>query len=138
MNTHQFIIAQSANGGIGNLIMPLLLIIIFWVVLIRPQQKRAKEQRERQANLKKGDKVITIGGMHAIVNAVSDSTVSLKVSDGNFVKYDKTAIASVVNKEKPSSDSQTKSESESEFSKSKSESSKSKSESSKSESKSES
>ena len=130
MNTHQFIIAQSANGGFEGLIIPLsLMIIMWWVVIIRPQQKRTKAHKERQANLKKGDKVITIGGMHAIVNAVSDSTVSLKISDGNFVKYDKTAIASVVNKEKPSSDSQTKSESESEFSKSKSESSKSESES---------
>ena len=99
MNTHQLIIAQSKTGGFDALIMPILLIIIFWVVLIRPQQKRAKAQKERQANLKKGDNVITIGGMHAMVNAVSDTTVSLKISEGNFVKYDKTAIATVLNKE---------------------------------------
>jgi len=104
MNIHQFIIAQS-QGGFENLIMPILLIVIFWVVLIRPQQKRAKAQRERQASLKKGDNVVTIGGMHAIVNAVSDTTVSLKVSDGVFVKYDKTAIASVLNKDETSSES---------------------------------
>jgi len=61
--------------------MPILLIVIFWVVLIRPQQKRAKAQRERQASLKKG------------------------VSDGVFVKYDKTAIASVLNKDETSSES---------------------------------
>ena len=63
---------------------------------IRPQQKQRKELAAKQSALKKGDKVVTIGGMHAIVNAVSERTVSLKISEGNFVKYDKTAIASVV------------------------------------------
>ncbi len=74
----------------------ILMFIIFWVVLIRPQQKQRKELAARQAALKKGDKVITIGGMHATVNAVSDRTVSLKIADGVFVKYDKTAIATVL------------------------------------------
>ncbi len=101
MNTNTLIIAQ-AGGGLAQLLMPVLLIIIFWVVLFRPQQKRAKALRERQANLKKGDNVVTIGGMHASVNAVSDTTVSLKVGEGLFVKYDRTAIASVLNKEEPS------------------------------------
>lgn len=100
MNIHQLIIAQGqGSAGIQQLIMPILLIVIFWVILIRPQQKRAKALRERQANLKKGDNVVTIGGMHATVNSVSDTTVSLKISDGIYVKYDKSAIASVLNKE---------------------------------------
>ena len=47
-------------------------------------------------DLKKGDKVVTIGGMHASVNAVSEKTVSLKLSEGVFVKYDKSAIATVL------------------------------------------
>lgn len=101
MNTNTLMIAQT-GGGMAQLLMPVLLIIIFWVVLIRPQQKRAKALRERQSNLKKGDNVVTIGGMHASVNAVSDTTVSLKMADGIFVKYDRTAIASVINKEVPS------------------------------------
>ncbi len=100
MNINQLIIAQGqGSAGIQQLIMPILLIVIFWVILIRPQQKRAKALRERQANLKKGDNIVTIGGMHATVNSVSDTTVSLKISDGIYVKYDKSAIASVLNKE---------------------------------------
>ena len=100
MNINQLIIAQGqGSAGIQQLIMPILLIVIFWVILIRPQQKRAKALRERQANLKKGDNIVTIGGMHATVNSVSDTTVSLKISDGTYVKYDKSAIASVLNKE---------------------------------------
>lgn len=98
MNNISPILAQSA--GLEGLIFPVLLIIIFWVLLIRPQQKRAKEAKLRQANLKKGDKVVTIGGMHASVNSVSDNTVSLRISEGIYVKYDKTAIAHVVTKDK--------------------------------------
>ena len=96
-NTFTFL-AQSAAPPYNGLIMMGLLFVIMWVVMIRPQQKRAKALRERQANLKKGDNVVTIGGMHATVNAVSDTTVSLRLSDGIFVKYDKTAIASVLTK----------------------------------------
>jgi len=103
MNIYQFI-AQAPGSGIQGMIIPLLLIVIFWVLMIRPQQKRAKALRERQANLKKGDNVITIGGMHASVNSVNDNdaTVSLKISEGNYVKYDKTAIATVLNKDETS------------------------------------
>lgn len=75
-----------------------LLFVIMWVVIIRPQQKRQKELAARQASLKVGDKVVTIGGMHATINAVGDKTVSLRLADNVFVKYDKSAIATVLNK----------------------------------------
>lgn len=97
MTTPFTLLAEGGGGLFGNpLIMMILMFVIFWVVLIRPQQKQRKELAAKQAALKKGDKVITIGGMHATVNAVSDRTVSLKVSEGTFVKYDKTAIATVL------------------------------------------
>lgn len=90
-------LAEGAGNILGNpMIMMVLMFVIFWVVLIRPQQKQRKELAARQAALKKGDKVVTIGGMHASVNAVSEKTVSLKLSEGTFVKYDKTAIATVL------------------------------------------
>ena len=82
MNTTIDILANAAaqpNNGINTIIMMVLMFIIFWVVLIRPQQKQRKELAARQAALKKGDKVITIGGIHGTVNAVSDRTVSVKV-----------------------------------------------------------
>lgn len=103
MNTTIHILAQAAEPGSGSsnplgspLIMMILMFVIFWVILIRPQQKQRKELAAKQAALKKGDKVVTIGGTHATVNAVSDKTVSLKIAEGTFVKYDKTSIASVV------------------------------------------
>lgn len=98
MNTFE-IIANTQGNPWGQIIFFALLFVIMWVVMIRPQQKRAKALRERQANLKKGDNVVTIGGMHATVNSISDTTVSLRISEGNFVKYDKTAIASVLTKD---------------------------------------
>jgi len=92
-------LAEGFGNILGNpMIMMVLMFVIFWVVLIRPQQKQRKALAARQAALKKGDKVVTIGGMHASVNAVSDNTVSLKLSEGTFVKYDKTAIATVLPK----------------------------------------
>ncbi|MBT8037829.1 MAG: preprotein translocase subunit YajC [Verrucomicrobiae bacterium] len=90
------IFAEGGSNPLGSpIIMMVLMFVIFWVVLIRPQQKQRKELAARQSALKKGDKVVTIGGMHASVNAVSEKTVSLKLAEGIFVKYDKTAIATV-------------------------------------------
>ena len=100
MTTTLNILAEGAGPPSYNgLIMMGLLFVIMWVVMIRPQQKRAKALRERQANLKKGDNIVTIGGMHASVNAVSEGTVSLRLAEGVFVKYDKSAIANVITKE---------------------------------------
>ena len=100
MTTTLNTLAQASGGSPATtLIMMGLLFVIMWVVMIRPQQKRAKELRQRQSSLKKGDNVVTIGGMHATVNAVSDGTVSLRLSEGVFVKYDKSAIARVITKD---------------------------------------
>lgn len=94
------ILAQGGGaGGPGQFIFIGIMIVIMWVVMIRPQQKRQKELKAKQDALKVGDKVITIGGMHAVVNAVSEKTVSLRLADNVFVKYDRTAIATVVSKD---------------------------------------
>jgi len=97
-NTINILAAAGGGGSGGMLIMFGLMFVVMWVLMIRPQQKRQRELRERQAALKKGDNVITIGGMHAAVNSVSDTSVSLRVAEGVFVKYDKSAIATVLAK----------------------------------------
>lgn len=96
MTTPFTILAEGGNLFGNPLIMMILMFVIFWVILIRPQQKQRKELAAKQAALKKGDKVVTVGGMHATVNAVSERTVSLKIAEGTFAKYDKSAIATVV------------------------------------------
>jgi preprotein translocase subunit YajC len=99
-------LAQAAQGGdpMRTIIMFGILFVVMWVVMIRPQQKRQKELKARQESLKVGDKVITIGGIHASVNSISEKTVSLRVADNTFVKYDRSAIATVLTKANEKSD----------------------------------
>ena len=93
-------LAQAAQGGdpMKTIIMFGILFVVMWVVMIRPQQKRQKELKARQESLKVGDKIITIGGVHASVNSISEKTISLRIADNTFVKYDRSAIATVVTK----------------------------------------
>jgi len=86
-------------------LMPfVLLIVIFYFLLIRPQQKQRKELEARVASMKKGDKVITAGGIHASVHHISDKTVTLKLSEGIFVPFEKSSIQSVIKKGSAKSD----------------------------------
>ena len=87
--------AQGAGGMIGSLIPLVLIFVIFYFLLIRPQQKRAKEHKKTLEDLKKGDKVVTSGGIYGVIEAVGASTVTLKISENVKVKFGKTYIASV-------------------------------------------
>ncbi len=80
-----------------------LIILIFYFLIIRPQKKRDKETKAMLAAMKKGDKVVTIGGIHGTIVAVKDQTVVIKVDDSARIEFTKSAISSVVNKtaEKP-------------------------------------
>ena len=72
MTTTLSILAQQGGNPLaGGLPMIIIMIVMFYFLLIRPQKKQRKEQEARVAALRKGDKVVTIGGMHGIVNAVS-------------------------------------------------------------------
>lgn len=95
MTTLSILAQQGGNPLAGGLPMIIIMIVMFYFLLIRPQKKQRKEQEARVAALRKGDKVVTIGGMHGIVNAVSKETISIKISEGVFVPFNKVAIASV-------------------------------------------
>ncbi|MBT4797858.1 MAG: preprotein translocase subunit YajC [Verrucomicrobia bacterium] len=96
MTTALSILAQQQGGLLGNpMVMIILMIVMFYFLLIRPQKKQRKEQEARVAALKKGDKVVTIGGMHGKVHQVSKETVTIKISEGVLVPFNKVAIASV-------------------------------------------
>ncbi len=68
---------------------------IFYFLLIRPQQKRQKKTQQMQSDLKKGDKVITIGGLHGVVDALDEGTVVIKASEGARLTFDRAAIRDV-------------------------------------------
>ena len=66
--------------------------VVFWLFFIRPQSKKAKEEREFRDSLKKGDKVVTIGGFHGKVVDVKDTTVIISLAPNMEVEVEKTAL----------------------------------------------
>ncbi|MGB4843733.1 MAG: preprotein translocase subunit YajC [Ferruginibacter sp.] len=85
---------QGKGGSSGTLIMMGLMILVFWLFMIRPQAKKAKKQKEFINNLQKGDKIVTIAGIHGKVNKVSDdNTLELEVSPGSYLKIERSAIS---------------------------------------------
>jgi preprotein translocase subunit YajC len=83
------------EGLIGTVFPLLLMFALFYFLLIRPQQKRQKAVQQMQSDLKKGDKVVTIGGLHGIVDAIEEGTVVIKCGDGSRLTYDRGAIRDV-------------------------------------------
>jgi len=95
-------LAQDKPGGSGieMFLMLGILFVVMWVVMIRPQQKRQKELQKKINSLKKTDKVVTIGGIHGVINHVGKETISLRVADGYFMTFDKKAVATVLTDKK--------------------------------------
>ncbi len=86
------------DSGLG---LMLGFFLMFYFLLIRPQQTQRKEHERRISELKKGDKVITSGGLHGVINHKGETTVSLKVADGMFITVE-TANITVVKSTKAS------------------------------------
>jgi preprotein translocase subunit YajC len=86
---------QGQGGGLIGFLPLILIFVIFYFMLIRPQQKRAKEHKVMLENLKKGDKVITSGGEYGVIEEVKTNTVIVKISENVKVKYGKAYIAAV-------------------------------------------
>ena len=72
--------------------MIVLIFVIFWLFFIRPQNKRAKEQQKFRENLKKGDKIVTIGGIHGKIIEVRENTVLVSVDPNASIEFEKSAI----------------------------------------------
>ncbi|MBO9130478.1 preprotein translocase subunit YajC [Bacillus sp. 165] len=83
------------NGILMNVLPLVAMFAIFYFLLIRPQQRRQKEVVAMQNNLKKGDQVITIGGLHGIVDSVTDATVVVKAGNGSHLTFERNAIREV-------------------------------------------
>lgn len=90
-----FLLQAQPGGGFG--ITPIffgLMILVFWLFFIRPQAKKQKQQKSFLENLQKGEKVVTIAGIHGIVNKVNeDGTLSLEINPGSYIKIEKSAIS---------------------------------------------
>ena len=77
-----------------SLIMMGAIILVFWLFMIRPQAKKAKDQKKFIENLQKGDKIVTIAGIHGTINKVNeDNTLQLETNPGSYLKIEKSAIS---------------------------------------------
>jgi preprotein translocase subunit YajC len=89
---------QGGDGGgslVSTLIMFGAIFLIFYFMIIRPQQKKAKERNKLLSNLEKGDKIITSGGVHGIIAGLDEKTVLVQVSDNLKMKVERSAITTV-------------------------------------------
>src|SRR5579864_6173998 len=91
-----FVFLQAAPGGGGSLQLILLggMILVFWLFMIRPQAKKAKLAKKFQEDMQKGDRIVTIAGIHGKVNKVNeDGTLDIETSPGSYLKIEKSAIS---------------------------------------------
>lgn len=86
---------QGGGSMISTLIMFAAIFAIFYFMIIRPQQKRQKEREKMLGQLKKGDKVLTNGGIYGIVAGIDDKTVLVEVANNIKLKFDRASITSV-------------------------------------------
>ncbi|HNA18153.1 MAG TPA: preprotein translocase subunit YajC, partial [Ferruginibacter sp.] len=85
---------QGKGSATSTIVMMGLMILVFWLFMIRPQAKKAKKQKEFINNLQKGDKIVTIAGIHGKVNKLNDdNTLELETSPGSYIKIERQAIS---------------------------------------------
>lgn len=102
--TTPFIAAAPAPAGpegiLGSpLVMMGIMVVMFYFLLIRPQQRQRKEMAARIASLQSGDKVVMTSGIHGLVHNVKEHTVMIKVAEGTMLEFDKAAVANVHKKD---------------------------------------
>ena len=87
-------LGQGQGGGGFQFVFLGLMILVFWMFMIRPQAKKAKQQKAFLANMQKGDKVVTIAGIHGTINKMNeDGTFQLEINPGSYIKMEKSAIS---------------------------------------------
>ncbi len=88
----------GASGGMANMLLLIGMFVIFYFILIRPQQKRVKEHRNLVASLKKGDEVVTGGGLLGKLTAVDENFVTVQLADKVEVRVQRQSISTVMPK----------------------------------------
>jgi preprotein translocase subunit YajC len=87
------LVAQQGTGNVTFLISLALMVAIFYFLLIRPQQRRARQQRELVNSLSVGDEVVTIGGMFGTIESMDEESVTLNAGSGTRIRFIKQAVA---------------------------------------------
>ncbi len=87
---------DAGGGMISTVIMFALIIFIFYFMIIRPQSKRQKERQKMLEAMKKGDKIVTSGGLHGKIVGMEDKTVLVEIADNVKVKVEKSAVSAII------------------------------------------
>ena len=83
-------------GGLGSFLPLILMFVVFYFLLIWPQQKKAKAHRAVLANLKKGDEVVTSGGLYGTITGITDTVITLEIAEKVRIKVSRSSIAGVM------------------------------------------
>ena len=86
----------GGGGGLGAFLPLIIIFAIFYFLLIRPQQRKAKQHKQLLADLRKGDKVVSSGGLHGLITGMSDDVLTVEISPKVRVKISRGSIAGVV------------------------------------------
>src|SRR5437016_4363491 len=87
------LMGAAPGGGIGGILPILLIFVVMYFFMIRPQSKKAKDEKAYKESLKKGDKVVTIGGIHGKIVDVQDTTLTLEIATNVNVKCERSAVS---------------------------------------------
>ena len=92
---------EGSGGLFSTILMFSLIILIFYFMILRPQQKRQKERDQLLSSVKKGDKVVTAGGIHGTVIGVEEKTILIQVAENVKLKFERTAVSSITRESSP-------------------------------------
>lgn len=87
--------APTGAGGLISFLPMIILLVVFWFLVFMPQRKQQKKRNEMLGGLKKGDKIVTIGGLHGEIIEMDDEDVKLRVADKVELKFSKSAVARI-------------------------------------------
>ena len=95
-------VTTAANGGLAGFVPLLIIFAVFWFLVIRPQTKRMKEQKLMIDNLKRGDEIVTVGGIIGKVDSIVDNNeITVKIADGVIVKMARQGVSTLLSKPDP-------------------------------------
>jgi preprotein translocase subunit YajC len=100
VDTAELVLAQAGprGGGIEAMLPLVLILVVFYFLLVRPQQTRAREHKQLVEALKKNDQVVTTGGLHGRIVDVADDTITLEIAANVVVRHERSQVASVTGK----------------------------------------
>jgi len=89
----------GAGGGFGAFLPLILMFAIFYFLLIRPQQKKSKDHKEMLASVRKGDKIVSAGGLHGVITGITDDVVTMEIAPKIRVKISRGSVAGILRRD---------------------------------------